>query len=215
MPGEAYLDAIRNFGGGGGGGGGSVSDFYRPASTTTRYHDLGPSTQRTTPEYFNTSGLERAGGTGQTPTGQDIPTSSYAAWQQFIKSNYGMDPQDFLQSGQDERYSGFAQTQGLAQTPGEIPTGESGMPDRPPGSPQEAAMFQWQSGEVARQKNEELLNRAMAAYQYALGTLRQGGPGSLYQATQPIHGQMAQTLSGSEYTQPDFSFWLTPQAYGG
>ena len=152
---------------------------------------------------------------GTTPTGEEIPTDSYRAWNNFIKSNYGMDPQDFLGASQQERYGGYAQTQGIAQTPGEIPLGESGMPDRPPRTPQEAALFQWQAGEQTRQKNEELLNRATAAYQYALGTLRQGGPGSLYEATQPIIGQMAQTLNTSEYTEPDFSFWLTPQAYGG
>jgi len=149
-----------------------------------------------------------------TPTGEEIPTSNWRAWQDFVRSNYGMELQDFQQAGSQERYGAFAQTQGIAQTPGEIPTGESGMPDRPPQTPQEAAMFQWQSGEVARQKNEQLLERAMSAYEYALGTLKQGGPGSIYEATQPIIGQMAQTLNTSEYSEPDFSFWLTPQAYG-
>lgn len=150
-----------------------------------------------------------------TPGGEEIPTSNMRAWAEFVQENYGMELRDWQQAGQQERYGAYAQTQGIAQTPGEISLGESGMPDRPPKTPQEAALFQWQAGEQTRQKNEELLNRAVAAYQYALGTLRQGGPGSLYQATQPIIGQMAQTLSTSEYTEPDFSFWLTPQAYGG
>ncbi len=150
-----------------------------------------------------------------TPQQPRMHSSNYEAWKAFLKTNYDMAPYDYQKESPEEKYNIYAKSEGIATTPGEIPTGESGMPDRPPANPMEAALFQWQAGEVARQENQQLLDRAVAAYQYALGTLRHGGPGSLYQATQPIHGQLAQTLSGSEYTEPDFSFWLTPQAHGG
>ena len=201
------------------GGGQAIPGVYQPAQAGRPEQRLSPSglssyTQQVgaTQEYFNPQAAQQQGAPTHTPTGEQIPTANYAAWSKFIKDIYGMEPADFLQAGAGGQYDAFAEQQGLATTPGEIPTGPSGMPDRPPGSPQEAALFQWQAGEVARQENQQLLDRAVAAYQYALGTLRQGGPGSLYQATQPIHGQLAQTLSGSEYTEPDFSFWLTRQA---
>lgn len=149
-----------------------------------------------------------------TPTGAPAPTGSLKALSDFVKKNYGISWEELQTMDPTQQYQAWAGVQGAAKTPGEVPLSDQGLPSRPPMAPQEAAWMQWLAGEATRKMNEQSLANAMATMQYAFGTMRRGGAGSLAAFQQPMLGQMAQTQANTQYQEPDYSYWLTPVAYG-
>jgi hypothetical protein len=188
------------------------------------------------PEAFDYESFAQAQGLPtKSPTGRGMPEfGSWDAFSNFIRSEYGMSPQDFIQSTPEARYGGYAGQRGIATSMEDIPIDPTtGMAARPPQSPQEAALFQFQAGQetmrkgeekvgqaetalsdsfemqreenaAVRARNRELLNSSVSTLRYMTGLLRKGGPYALQTLKSPVMQQMAQTYMAGRETPHDY-----------
>lgn len=205
--------------GGAAAGGGYTG--WRPSGATMGYQPAwrvrGPAIGAVGgPEMFDVGSF--AAGMGfqaTTPTGQRLATGSWGNFAQMIQREYGVDPQEFLGMTQEQQYGAWAGTRGLPGTYEEMQAAQAGgAAARPPESPREAGWMQFQAGQEARTRSQEMLQNAVSTMQYAAGLLRQGGPGSLATALSPQMSQLAQIYAQTEVSEPDYSAWLMPGMYG-
>jgi hypothetical protein len=167
-------------------------------------------------ERFNVQEFGRGRGfSAFTPTGTEMATGSRQGWADFVEREYGLTEEDFLSRSEQERMKAFQEQRGAAQGLEDVPVDEMGNPLRAPRTPQEAALFQMKSAQVTRGLNEQLMKNAAGTMQYAFGMLRRGGEGSLAAFMQPALTNLSQIYNQSRYETPDYSYFLTPEAYGG
>lgn len=159
------------------------------------------------PQYASSLGMQ-----WRTPTGQALPTDP-GALPSFIEKYYGVQPQQFFAATEQERQQMYATKAGAARTYEDMPF-QDGQMARPPKTPQEAAWASFAATQVAQQEKAQRQQAAMAILTHQMGMLRKGGAGSLAAFMSPMAGQMAQLEASYEPEVADYSYWLTPGAYG-
>lgn len=141
-----------------------------------------------------------------------------------VKSRYGMDLGQYLSSSPDKREQQFNKKNKVfksdgsrRQDPGPLIDPKTGLPNRPPESPEEAMFMQWKAFEANRQQNLGLLKNAVATLRYGLGGVTRGGPFSSAAMQSPLLSQMANTYMNTQFEAPDLSYFLRPDVpgYGG
>lgn len=91
---------------------------------------------------------------------------------------------------------------------------ENGLPTRPPQNQQEAIYFQWMAARAAQKMQERRVNSALSALKYGMGLSLQSSPYSLSAMQAPYLRDISQANLGVQYQQPDYSYFLRPDAYG-
>lgn len=176
-----------------------------------------PATIGYKPQRTQFNPAEYAAGQGYqpyTPTGQPFPTSP-GAYSGFLEKQYGMTAGEFQEAMPEERYAAFAGQRGMAGTYEEYARGrEADKYTGPPKSPQEAAWATYMETQAAQEQRQQMFQNAVSTMQYAFGLLRRGGPGSLGASQSPMLGQLAQMQAAYQPETMDYSYWLTPGAYG-
>ena len=138
--------------------------------------------------------------------------SSFKNISDAIKKTYGVDFNQFLNMDQGTRQGLFQQKQAGYYSSLFDPS--TGLPARPPKTPEEAIEFQFRAGERARQFSEGNLAKSIAGLRFSLGQVSRSSPFSLSTLMSPIFGQMAQTYGAYNPVTPDYSAFLRPDVAG-
>lgn len=155
----------------------------------------------------------------QGPSGESLESGDFGQYSANIKKMFGANMQSFMGMSPDQRLTSYNKIKGVGR---DSATGASalfdprtGMPTRPPENPQEAVQFQWHANEATRRSQEQMLKNSIGTLRYGLGQVNRGGPGGLAAMQNPLLGQMASTYHNTQYAQPDYSYFLRPDAFGG
>ena len=167
---------------------------------------------------FNTKGfLEAMGLPSATPGGTNLGMArNLDELNSMLKKNYGSDLMGVMRADQTQREQMFNNAGGLQAGSQPLFDPKTGLPNRPPNSPEEAIKFQFEANKVTRQQNQRLLNNAVGTLRYGLGQVNKAGPFSLATMQSPLLGQLSTTYNQSRYDAPDYSYFLRPDAqFGG
>jgi hypothetical protein len=141
--------------------------------------------------------------------------------QQQIQQQYGMGLGEYLQASPGQRqqqYNAANKTYksdgSMRGDPGPLIDPDTGLPNRPPQTPEEAMMMQWKAFESTREQNLGLMKNALATLRYGLGGVTRGGPFSSYAMQSPLLGQMANTYMNTQFEAPDLSYFLRDDVPG-
>ena len=91
---------------------------------------------------------------------------------------------------------------------------DTGLPNRLPRNPQEAALFQLQGARAAAGLQRQATRSALATLRYGVGMTQQASPYGLAGAMSPLLSQQAQIQAGQQFQAPDFSFFMRPDPFG-
>jgi hypothetical protein len=90
-----------------------------------------------------------------------------------------------------------------------------GFPTRAPRNQQEVIQFMFAAANAARKLQEHRVTSAMSALKYGLGLSLHNSPYSLSAMASPYLRDMANANLSVQYQQPDYSYFLRPDAWGG
>jgi len=89
-----------------------------------------------------------------------------------------------------------------------------GLPTRPPRNAQEAIQFQFMAAQAARKMQEQRVGQAINTLKYGMGLALRSSPYSMSAMQTPYLRDMANANLSVQYQQPDYSYFLRPDAYG-